>query len=106
MIAPAPTENSVSAREISDFADENDLGSCIGAILAATGECFPGCAAALRLERDAEIDTDRYIVIEVDVSGWSTDEMFTARNRWSDEFGRASPSEKSHLFQIRLVQRP
>jgi hypothetical protein len=106
MIAPAPADVTVLPPEVSDFAGGNGVTSCVRPVLAATGECFPSCSIALRLEQDAEVDSDTHIVIEVDVSGWSADEMFSARNRWSDEFGRACPGDKTYLFQIRLVQRP
>jgi hypothetical protein len=38
-----------------------------------------------------EVDSDTYIVVDVDVSGWSTNETLWERNRWSDDFDRAGP---------------
>ena len=59
---------------------------------------------SLRVEHDAEIEFDEHIVIEVDVTGWSIETMFTARNRWTQEFCRLCPPENSVIFQIRLAQ--
>ena len=58
----------------------------------------------LRVERHAEIESDEHIVVEVDVTAWSVDDMFSAWNRWSEEFCRICPPENSVVFQIRLVQ--
>ena len=104
MIAPAPAEMTVPPQAVADFARDNGVAACIRPILAVTGQCFPGCPVVLRLEEDAEVDSDTYILIEVDVSGWSADEMFSAWNRWSDEFCRTCAPENSFVFQIRLVQ--
>jgi len=58
----------------------------------------------VRVERDAEIESEQHIVIEMDVTGWSVDEMFSARNCWTAEFCRICPAENSVIFQIRLAQ--
>jgi hypothetical protein len=50
--------------------------------------------------------SEQHIVIEVDVTGWSVEDMFSARNRWSQEFCSICPPENSVVFQIRLVQSP
>jgi hypothetical protein len=67
-------------------------------------EVFGGTPVGVRVERDAEVESEQHIVIEVDVTGWSVDDMLSARNRWSQEFCRTCPAENSVVFQIRLVQ--
>jgi len=56
------------------------------------------------VERDAEIESEQHIVIMIDVTGWSVDDMFSARNHWSQEFCRICSAENSVVFQVRLVQ--
>jgi len=106
MITATPVEIPLTPRDVLDFAAQNGLTSCLRPILTTTRDVFPGCLTALRLEQDAEIELDQHIVIEVDVTGWSVEDMFSARNRWSQEFCRVCPSESSIVFQIRLVQKP
>ncbi|MGO9469471.1 MAG: hypothetical protein ACLQIB_11385 [Isosphaeraceae bacterium] len=105
MITATSVELPVTPLDVLDFAAQNGLTCCLCPILTTTRDVFPGCLIALRLEQDAEIESEQYIVIEVDVSGWSVENMFSARNQWSQEFCRACPSESSIVFQIRLVQK-
>jgi len=106
MIAATPVELPSTPPDILDFAARNQLTSCVHPVLNTTREVFPGCLIALRLEQDAEIESEQHIVIDVDVSGWSVEDMFSARNRWSQEFCRACPTDGRTVFQIRLVQNP
>jgi len=106
MITADPTELRSTPPDVSEFAAQNGLSSSLCTILTTAQDVFPGCAISLRVEEDAEIESEHHIVIEVDVTGWSAQEMFSARNRWSQEFLRVCPSESSTIFQIRLVQYP
>ena len=106
MITDAQVELPLAPVDVLDFAAEYGLSSHLRPIFTTTRDVFSGSSTALRLERDAEIESEQHIVIEVDVTGWSVEEMFSARNRWSEEFCRVCPAESSILFQIRLVQKP
>jgi hypothetical protein len=81
------------------------LAHAVHPVLRMSEEAFRGCSTVLRVERDAEIESEEHIVIEVDVTAWSVDDMFSAWNRWTEEFCRICPPENSVVFQIRLVQR-
>ena len=91
--------------DVLDVAARNELTPAIHPVLTMSQAVFRGCSMVLRVERDAEIESEEHIVIEVDVSAWSVDDMFSAWNRWSEEFCRICPPENSVVFQIRLVQR-
>jgi hypothetical protein len=91
--------------DVLDVAARNELTPCIHPVLTMRRDVFRECSIALRVERDAEIESDEHIVIEVDVASWSVDDMFSAWNRWSEEFCRICPPENSVVFRIRLVQR-
>lgn len=90
--------------DVFDLARQKDVASCVRPLLALAAEIFPGSSIAAWVERDAEVDSEQHIVIEVDVSGWSVDDMFAARNRWSQQFCGICPPHSSVVFQIRLVQ--
>jgi hypothetical protein len=91
--------------DVSDVAARNELTPAIHPVLTMTQEVFRECSTALRVERDAEIESEEHIVIEVDVTAWSVDDMLSAWNRWSEELCRICPPENSVVFQIRLVKR-
>jgi hypothetical protein len=105
MIAAKNVEAPIAPSDVSEFAARNGLTS-LHSIVSLTHDEFPGCSVTVRLERDAEIEAEQYVVIDVDVTGWAVDRMFAGRNLWSQEFGRACPPAERHLFQIRLVQNP
>ena len=105
MITATPVELPLTPMDVLDFAAQNGLTSCLRPILTTTRDVFPGCLIALRLEQDAEIESEQHIVIEVDVSGWSVENMLSAWNQWSQEFCRVCPSENSIVFQLRLAQK-
>jgi hypothetical protein len=90
--------------DVIDLATRKGVAFCVRPLLAAAEEIFPGCSITARAERDAEMESDEHVVIEAGVSGWSVDDMFAARNRWSQQFCDICPSENSVVFQIRLVQ--
>jgi hypothetical protein len=90
--------------DVLDVAARNQLTLAIQPVLTMTQEVFGGCSV-LRVERDAEIESEEHIVIEADLTAWSVDDMLLAWNRWSEEFCRICPPEISVVFQIRLVQR-
>jgi hypothetical protein len=92
------------ASDVLDLATRNELTYCLRPVLTMTRDIFRGCSIALRVDRDAEIELEQHIVVEVDVTGWSVEDMFSARNRWSQEFCRICPPENSVVFQIRLAQ--
>ena len=92
--------------DVSAFVARNELASGIQPVLIMSQEVLRGCSMALRVEQDAEIESEQHIVIEVDVTTWSVDDMFSAWNRWTEEFCRICPAESTLAFQIRLVQRP
>jgi hypothetical protein len=77
--------------EVSDVAARYDLSRAIHPLLAMTQEVFCGCSMVLRVERDAEDESDEHIVVEVDVTGWSVDDMLSAWNRRSEEICRICP---------------
>ena len=92
--------------DVLDVASENEIVDYLRPVLSATQEVFPSCRITLHLEQDAEIESEQHIVVGVDVTGWSVDNMFLARNRCSEKFARVCPAEDSFIFQIRLVQKP
>jgi hypothetical protein len=104
MIAATTIDLPSIPSEVLDLAMRNGLASCLRPLFTAARDVFRGCPITLRLERDAEIESEQHIVIEVDVSGCSVDDMFEARNRWSQQFCDLCPAENSVIFQIRLVQ--
>jgi hypothetical protein len=105
MVVAATVELPSIPSDVLDVATRNDLASCLQPLLTMSRDVFRGEPIVLHVERDAEVESEEHIVIEVDVTAWSVDDMFSAWNRWSEEFCRICPPENSVVLQIRLVQR-
>jgi hypothetical protein len=105
MVVADTVELSTIPSDVLDLATRNELASYLQPLLTMSRGVFRDSPMTLRVERDAEVESEEHIVIEVDVSAWSVDDMFSAWNRWSEQFCRICPPENSVVFQFRLVQR-
>jgi hypothetical protein len=90
--------------DVLEFARDQDITSGLHPLLAITRTVFPTAPIALRLEDDPEVPNDKHIVVEVDVSGWTVDEMFAAHNQWTQLFLKACSASDLYLFRLRLRQ--
>ena len=61
------------------FAEDQDITEGLAPLVRITRTIFPGASIALHLDDDPEVPDDKHIVIEVDVTGWTVDEMFAAQ---------------------------
>jgi hypothetical protein len=104
MVAATTVELPSVPSDVLDLAARNDLDSYIQPLLTMSRTVFRGSPMILRVEEDAENALSQHIVIEIDVTGLSVEEMFSACNRWTDEFCRICPAQNSVVFQIRLAQ--
>jgi hypothetical protein len=90
--------------EVREFASDQAVTCDLRPLLAITRTVFPTAPTELRLEDDPEIPSDMHIVVEVDLTGWTVDEMFTARNRWTSLVCKACSASDLYLFRLRLRQ--
>ena len=90
--------------DVLEFAGDRDIKSGLRPLLAITRTVFPSAPIELRLEDDPEIPDDKHIVVEVDVPGWTVDEMFAAHNQWTQLFFKTCSASNLYLFRLRLRQ--
>jgi hypothetical protein len=57
----------------------------------------------VRVEDDPEIPDERYVVIEVDVTGWEEDPLFAAQQGWTTELFAHCPAPHVHFFRLGMV---
>jgi hypothetical protein len=77
MVVAARFELTSIPSDVLDLAARSDLASCLQPVLTMSRGVFRGSPTVLHVERDAEIESEQHIVIEIDVTGWSVDEMFS-----------------------------
>jgi hypothetical protein len=90
--------------EVWTFAAERGVSDYVYPLLEMTHRAFQGRPLTVLLEEDPEICDDRHIVIEADVTGMTSEEMFTAQRRWSKKVSDHCPSIHTHLFRYGLVE--
>ncbi len=90
--------------DVLEFAGDRAISSCLRPLLAITRTVFPSAPIELRLEDDPEVPDDKHIVIEVDVTGWTVDEMFAAHNQWTHLFFEACSASDLYVFRLRMRQ--
>jgi hypothetical protein len=91
--------------DVLEFAGEREATWRLRPVLNVTRTAFPNAPISLRIADDPEIPNDRRIVVEVDVTGWSTDQMWQARSRWSDLFAEVASPVDTGVFRLRLAVR-
>jgi hypothetical protein len=90
--------------DVLELAGRENVAQELRTVVVMTRNVFRSPVITLRLEDDPEMADDRHIVIEVDVTGWTVDEMFAARNRWNQLFLKGCSPSKLCIFRLRLRQ--
>jgi hypothetical protein len=89
--------------EVLAFAAERGVAAYFPAVLEMTRSTFPTSRLAVSVEADAEEETDRYVLFEVDVTGLELSQLNAARQRWARELSQHCPTTHTAAFRIGLV---
>ncbi len=92
--APPP----VLPADVVAFAAEKGVSDYLPAVLEMTRLVFANCPVVPLLEDDPEIPAWRAIVMEVDVTGLSVEQLVAAQQRWSAAVFQHCPATHVHLF--------
>jgi hypothetical protein len=90
------------AADVTAFAAENGVADYLPAVLEMTRRVFPNCLVEPHLEDDPEIPDDRFILMDVDVTGLNEDQLYTARRQWTAAIFQNCPAPHVHFFQLGL----
>jgi hypothetical protein len=71
-------------------------------VLDMTWQLFPGRVRGAVLEADWEIP-ERYVTIDVDITGLDVAQILATRNRWLTEMSQVCPVNQIFLFYLGLV---
>ena len=95
-IPPLPT----LPAEVLALAAQQGVTPYLGAVLEMTRRIFPGSHPAVFVEEDAEVAGDQYIVLEVDVTGFSGGQLAESRQRWLGEVSQHCPANRVNVFYL------
>src|SRR4051812_36048398 len=80
--------------DVVEFAEKQRATRHIRPVLMAAHEAFRGAPLRLYLEADPEIANDYRIIVDVDVTGWSADQMFEAYDTWANTVLQVCPANE------------
>src|SRR5438094_330929 len=86
--------------EVQEFAVEMGVSRYLNAMLDLAGQAFPSSALQVSLGQDAEDERHRYIALDVEVDGWTTEELLAGQRHWSAGVGRVCPSRYAVYFVL------
>ena len=86
--------------DVSAFAAEHGVADYVCPVLEMARRIFPDRPITPRVEEDAEISEERYIAMQVDVSGLDEHQLFAAQQQWSAGIFQQCPAVHVHLFSL------
>jgi hypothetical protein len=89
--------------EVSAFAAEAGVRDYLLPVVEMTRRLFPMAPLSVFVEVDPEIPNERYIVLEVDVTGWREEPLFAARQGWTSDLFVHCPATHVHSFRLGMV---
>src|SRR5215471_18468803 len=100
MAAPVVPELEVSIpEEVRAFAKACGVEQYLPEVIAMTQRLYPSRLLRLVIEEDPEIANDRRICLEVDVTGFSVDQLVHTQWQWSEEIFKVCPATHVWVFQ-------
>ena len=86
--------------EVQEFAVEKGVNRYLGVVIELARRAFPSSALSVSLGQDAEDETHRYIAIDIDTDGRTTEELLAGQRIWSEGIGSVCPSREAVHFVL------
>jgi hypothetical protein len=86
--------------EVQTFAAEKGVSRYLTAVIDLARQAFPSSALEVSLGQDAEDETHRYVVIDVEVRGKGAEELLAGQQTWSAGLSRVCPSRHAVYFVL------
>jgi hypothetical protein len=86
--------------EVQEFAIEKGLDGYLDSAISLARQAFPSSALYVSIGQDAESEMHRYIALDVEVSGQTTQELLAGQRLWSAGISRVCPSRLAVYFVL------
>lgn len=86
--------------EVQKFAAEKGLSCYLNAMIELARQAFPSTALEVSLGQDAEDEMHRFIAIDVEAGGKTTEELLGGQRTWSAGLARVCPSRHAVYFVL------
>src|SRR5437588_8263017 len=92
--------------EVLALAAEQGVTAYLQPVLDLTHAVFPDRPVAVFVDEDLEIANDRHIILDVDVTGMSAEQMFACQQRWLRAVFDHCPATHVCVFRLAMNDRP
>jgi hypothetical protein len=86
--------------EVQEFAAAKGLSPYLSAVIGLARDAFPSAALSVSLGEDAEDETHRYVTLDVEAGGQTTEELLAGQRSWSAGLGRVCPRRHAVYFVL------
>ena len=86
--------------DVQEFAVEKGVSRYLKAVIDLVRQAFPSSALCVSLGQDAEDGTHRYIALDVEVGGETTEELLAGQHIWSSGVARVCPPRDAVYFVL------
>jgi hypothetical protein len=84
--------------EVLAFAAENGVSEWVYPMLEMTARVFAGCPIRLFVECDREDSDWQYIVLEANITVYTSDQVYAAQRQWTHEVAHSFPPQPRQFF--------
>jgi len=86
--------------EVEVFAAEKGIKPYLNTVIDLARKAFPSSGLCVSLGQDAEDEQHRYIALDVEVGGQTTEELLAGQHIWSAGIQRVCPSRHAVYFVL------
>jgi hypothetical protein len=91
--------------EIVAFAADHKVAAYLQPMLQMTSQVFQGRPMTVSLDEDPDIADDQHIIIDVDVTGLSAEQMFERQQHWLKLSFEHCPATEICVFRLGMMDR-
>ena len=82
------------------FAEERGIAEYVPPVVEMTREVFPAGLVSISVGEDAELESHKYIALDVKIDGLSTEQLLAAHQAWSTSLSSICSSELGVYFVL------
>jgi hypothetical protein len=86
--------------EVEQFAAEKGIGRYLSVVIDLARQAFPSSVLCVSLGQDAEDECHRYIALDVEAGGQTTEELLAGQRIWSAGIPLVCPSRHAVYFVL------
>ena len=92
--------------DVKELAAELGVTAYLQPVYEMTRRVYAGSRIIVSIDVDPEVEGDRHILFEADVTGWNVQQMVEAQNRWASGIFDCCPATQAWVFRVGMIDAP